>query len=225
MLNYGNNERKKGVKMRTKDRQSGRSMIETLGYIAVVMVVAAGIGNLVASAYSDYKLSKASLQLGELVSGIVKASAADADYEDVVNKVNKYCIKKTLKLPKGMSSFCSMTSSYRTITGKECMNHAFGGEACVAITNEGQTGTNNKLAITFAGLNKKQCVELAMKDWVGNKLADLYAIKINNNYWYWKVYENDQNELPVKRSKVAGIKDNDGQCKNSIGNSIMWVFN
>lgn len=206
--------------MRIKNKQSGRSMIETLGYIAVVMVVAAGIGNLVASAYSDYKLSKASLQLGELVSAIVKASAADEGYEEVVEMIEK-CETRNPE-----EEGCRLIpSTYRIDKGIKY--HAFGGVVTVGTTKEDEysTGTEKKLTITFAGLNKKQCVELAMKDWIGNKLADLYAIKINYNLWYWKAYENDQNELPVKRSKVAGVSDNDGQCKNNIGNSIMWVFN
>ena len=204
--------------MKKLRKQRGRSMIETLGYLAVVMIVVGAIGNLISNAFSDYKQSKASLQLGDLVSAIVKASAADEDYTDVVEMIKK-CNSPNSK----MEGCRLIPSTYRVAGGK--IYHAFGGEVAVGTQSGYASGVEDKLVITFSGLNKKQCVEMSMKDWVSNKLADLYAIKINNNLWYWEAYENDQNKLPVTRDKVAGVGENSGQCENKKTNAIMWVFN
>ena len=215
-------------------------MIETLGYLAVVIVVAAGIGSLVSSAFSDYKLSKASLQINDLASAIIKASAADDGYDDVVTKINK-CISQTKAKTTSENEKDEITAKDDTVDARECriipstyrvsagkMYHAFGGEVTIGITDENDysTGTSEKLTITFAGLNKKQCVELAMKDWLSNKLVDLYAIEINEHSWYWNTYgEDGTNPLPIRRSVVAGTGEDNGQCSSKKSNTIMWIFN
>ena len=215
-----------GENMRKIKTQSGRSMVEMMGYMAVVMVLMASIGRIVANAYGEYKLSKASVQLTELSSAIIKASAIDLDYSEVVSMINgthSSDVKNAEGLKMIPSSFRTSSKTSGNDKGNKIYN-AFGKPVSVGVTPD----NDKKLSISYVGLTRDQCIALAMKDWINNKVADLYSITINDNVWVWPIYFIDDstgvNVLPVKRSVVAGV-DNDGQCNKATGNTIMWVFN
>ena len=192
--------------------QSGRSMIEVMGYMAAVMAVIAGVSKIITGSYNQYKLSKASIQVSDLASVIVKASTVDPNYDDTVDAIKQGTNKGRRLLP----------SSFKMDNNKK-IYHAFGGEATLGILND-------KFTITFTGLTREQCIELGMKEWINNKIVDLYGIDINGNKWTWPIYADTTSgisALPTKRSALAG-KDlhDEGQCnKPGKSNSIMWIFN
>lgn len=192
--------------------QSGRSMIEVMGYMAAVMAVIAGVSKIITGSYNQYKLSKASIQVSDLASVIVKASTIDPNYDDTVDAIKQGTNKGRRLLP----------SSFKMDNDKK-IYHAFGGEATLGILND-------KFTITFTGLTREQCIELGMKEWINNKIVDLYGIDINGNQWAWPIYADTTSgisALPTKRSALAGKDLNDnGQCnKPGKSNSIMWIFN
>lgn len=192
--------------------QSGRSMIEVMGYMAAVMAVIAGVSKIITGSYNQYKLSKASIQVSDLASVIVKASTVDPNYDDTVDAIKQGTDIGRRLLP----------SSFKMDNDKK-IYHAFGGEATLGILND-------KFTITFTGLTREQCIELGMKEWINNKIVDLYGIDINGNQWAWPIYADTTSgisALPTKRSALAGKDLNDnGQCnKPGKSNSIMWIFN
>lgn len=200
--------------------QSGRSMIEVMGYMAAVMAVIAGVSKIITGSYNQYKLSKASIQVSDLASVIVKASTVDPNYEDTVDAIKQ----GTNKL---------LPSSFKMDSNKK-IYHAFGGEVTLGhppYENEHHTCCDlNKFYIKFENLTREQCIELGMKEWINNKIVDLYGIDINGNKWAWPIYADTTSgisALPTKRSALAGKDLNDnGQCNNpGKSNSIMWIFN
>lgn len=212
-----------------KQGQYGRSMVEMMGYIAVVMTVTVGIGRMISSVYGDYKFSKASMQITDFANTISKAGAIEEDYTLIVDMINGTGTATSEQKAEGLKM---IPSSFR-VKGRKIF-HAFGGEVKVGIPAASDvSGSNyeNKFYITFYNLNRNQCIDLAVKDWLQNKYADLYAIVINGTSgaaWYWPAYySSGDNELPVKRSAVAGtsVTEDDGQCKDNNSNTIMWVFN
>ncbi len=200
--------------------QSGRSMIEVMGYMAAVMAVIAGVSKIITGSYNQYKLSKASIQVSDLASVIVKASTVDPNYNDTVDAIKQ----GTNKL---------LPSSFKMDSNKK-IYHAFGGEVTLGhppYENEHHTCCDlNKFYIKFENLTREQCIELGMKEWINNKIVDLYGIDINGNQWAWPIYADTTSgisALPTKRSALAGKDLNDdGQCnKPGKSNSIMWIFN
>lgn len=200
--------------------QSGRSMIEVMGYMAAVMAVIAGVSKIITGSYNQYKLSKASIQVSDLASVIVKASTVDPNYDDTVDAIKQ----GTNKL---------LPSSFKMDSNKK-IYHAFGGEVTLGhppYENEHHTCCDlNKFYIKFENLTREQCIELGMKEWINNKIVDLYGIDINGNKWAWPIYADTTSgisALPTKRSALAGKDLNDdGQCnKPGKSNSIMWIFN
>ena len=147
-----------------------------------------------------------------MASVIVKASTIDPNYDDTVDAIKQGTNKGRRLLP----------SSFKMDSNKK-IYHAFGGEATLGILND-------KFTITFTGLTREQCIELGMKEWINNKIVDLYGIDINGNKWAWPIYADTTSgisALPTKRSALAGKDLNDeGQCnKSGKSNSIMWIFN
>ena len=200
--------------------QSGRSMIEVMGYMAAVMAVIAGVSKIITGSYNQYKLSKASIQVSDLASVIVKASTVDPNYNDTVDAIKQ----GTNKL---------LPSSFKMDSNKK-IYHAFGGEVTLGhppYENEHHTCCDlNKFYIKFENLTREQCIELGMKEWINNKVVDLYGITINGHDWTWPIYADTTSgisALPTKRSALAGKDLNDdGQCnKPGKSNSIMWIFN
>lgn len=199
--------------------QSGRSMIEVMGYMAAVMAVIAGVSKIITGSYNQYKLSKASIQVSDLASVIVKASTVDPNYNDTVDAIKNGTDTGLRLLP----------SSFKMDNKK--IYHAFGGE--VALGNppkdDGECCDLSKFYIKFENLTREQCIELGMKEWINNKVVDLYGITINGHDWTWPIYAGTTSgvsALPTKRSALAGKDLNDeGQCKPGKSNSIMWIFN
>lgn len=217
-----------------KQNQSGRSMIEMMGYMMVAMSVIVAIGSLVSSAFDNHKYSVASLQLTELVGGIVKSSAIDVDYTGVINKINN-----------GEREFIPNTFRVTGSGNKSKIYHAFGGEVAVGTCADANNSfckksasdnTNNAdmFFVIYKGLSKKQCTELALKDWSKNQYADLYALIIGSKVWYWQAYGTDElkssgvYQFPVLRSQLTGTSDSDkGACdvSNNSSRQVIWVFN
>ena len=192
--------------------QSGRSMVEVMGYMAAVMAVIAGVSKIITGSYNQYKLSKASIQVSDLASAIVKASTIDSDYEHTIDSIKTGTTEGRRLLP----------NSFKMGQNNK-IYHAFGGEVELG-SKEG------RFSIRFNNLTREQCIELGMKEWINNKIVDLYSIYINNNQWTWPIYAgiaSGISSLPTKRSALAGKDLNDdGQCdKPGKGNFIMWVFN
>ncbi len=234
-----------GVKdMDMKKTQAGRSMIEMMGYLMVAMGVIIAMGKIVSSAFDNHKYSTASLQLSELVGAIVRSSAIDVDYTEVVDKVNGKCEKDSTTV----TVECAKTivpNTYRVVPGsnKVSIYHAFGGKVQVDIYNNDP----EKFYVKFLNLSKKQCIELAMKDWRRNQYADLFAVMLPKagSSWYWQAYGNASGNavnvasgsctggsnptcaLPVSRVMLTGKNksDNSAQCKDNRENEVMWIFN
>ena len=119
-------------------------------------------------------------------------------------------------------------TSYRVVANTDgtikAIKNVFGGEVQIGIPEEG------KFSITFEGLTREQCVEMAMKEWEHNKIVDLDSIIINGTYhWYWPIYSSSTPgayQLPTTRSALTGKDLEDkGQCSKDKGNNITWVFN
>ena len=193
-----------------KTTQTGRSMIEVMGYMIVSMFLIAGVAKIVTGAYANYKLSQASIQISDLAKTIVKVSAADTDYLNTIDNIKEY-------LPK----------SYRVV-GDNIYN-VFGGEVRVGVPgNDDNTDhPGDQFYIRFFGLDRDQCIAMITKEWTNNRVVDLYSIILNGaDYWFWPVYHPAENShehtLPVKMADVAGT-DSNGLCGDD--NNIMWVFN
>lgn len=190
--------------MMLRTNENGRSMVEMMGYMAVMMTVIVAIGKIVTNVFNEHKYSQASIQLSDLATAISKAGAMEKDYSQV-----------------NMANY--IPSTYKVAGDK--IFHAFGGEVSVGSVS----GDPDKFSITFRNLKRKQCIELAMKDWRHNRNVDLYSIGVNNTYLYWPVYKSGvglNDSLPMTRIMLTGKTANEkGLCNLDVNNTVTWIFN
>lgn len=222
-------------------------MVEMMGYLMVMMSVIVAIGKIVSSAFNNHRYSTATMQVTDLATSMVKAAALDVDYTFVIEDVN------------GDNKMKIIPPNFRKV-GKKLF-HVFGGEVKIEESPnydpdcceemgycDEKCKRKDQFSITYAGLNKKQCIELAMKNWTKNQYVDLYAVYINDIGWFWLAYGDSKGKgdeltqldsgecgkdadgkticaFPMKRSILTGTGgDSVGQCAES-GNNITWVFN
>lgn len=206
--------------------EHGRSMVEMMGYLAVVMSVMIAIGKIVSNVFDTHRYSTASTQLTELATAIVKAGAIDVNYSEIIEDIN------------GANTMNLVPTSFRR--AGNTIYHIFGGTVtvgCSLFTSSVENTCGGKRAdqftITFSGLSKKQCTELAIKNWQSHKYVDLFALKVNTDYWFWEAYGKGEgvsipaeHYFPVKRSFLTGVEgESSAICKNNSNNVITWVFN
>ncbi len=147
-----------------KERQSGRSMIEMLGVLAIICVLSVGGIAGYSKAIMKYRINKTIEQI-TLVAGNVRTFFANQPdgtgnngrYKDL----NISVMKKAKLIPDEMWN-----------ENKTAMENAFGGSFSVyALSN-----FKSQYAIAISGIPQEACIELATKDWSN---ANPYLVGIN----------------------------------------------
>lgn len=181
-----------------KINQSGRTMLEALGYISIMMMVTVSMGTMVNSGYYKFRMSRVNQELDDLKKVVSQRYVAAENYKGV----NFQTLIDEKIIPYDTSD----------------KRHAFSGD--VKIGPGDSQGTT--YFIEFDDLPRSSCVELGLKTWLVNDGSDLDAMKINGKTWGWKFSNSIQNpnhQLPAKPVDVAGA------CTSEWENDIIWYFN
>ena len=137
----------------SKTEQSGRSMVEMLGVLAIIGVLSVGGISGYSKAMAKYKASKAMDQLSLLIANIRTAYSTMSNYTGLTNgTAKKYSIAS-----RDMFQDSSVADSAKLVNG-------FGGDLIiVAETYNGIADAG--FSITYKGLNEESCIQLATADW------------------------------------------------------------
>ncbi len=140
---------------RAKENQSGRSMVEMLGVLAIIGVLSVGGISGYSKAMAKYKASKAMDQLSLLIANIRTAYSTMSNYTGLNNQTAaQYSI----------ASRDMYASKFSQITGSGGLMNAFGGKLILAAeTYNGIEAAGFK--IEYQGLNEESCIQLATADW------------------------------------------------------------
>ena len=145
--------------------QSGRSMVEMLGVLAIIGVLSVGGISGYSKAMAKFKMSKAMDQMSMLVANIRTTYASMATYSGLSTIVARSY---------GLASRDMFGPDSKTAAN--ALVNAFGGNVYVdAITNNGIAATG--FAIVYNGLDREACMGLATADWGS---AGLIGMKIAN---------------------------------------------
>ena len=174
-------------------QQSGRSMIEMLGVLAIIGVLSVGGIAGYSQAMSKFKVTKTSDQIQTMVTNIRTLFASQKNYASVKTG--------------SAASQSQLLYSVGILTDEMCPG---GGNACTtpvnpyagSITLTG-SGTNNKLfSVSYAGLTADACVRLATQDW-GDASSGLVSIKVEGGTAVTK-YTNVAGDLPMTLAVASG---------------------
>lgn len=154
------------MKMLAKINQSGRSMIEMLGVLAIIGVLSVGGIQGYTKAMAKYKLTKVQDQIMMIVMNVRAAYATQPSYGGLSNLTSiQYNITPNEMVVKG------------TTNDSESLFSAFGGQ--VAIRSGPHSDTH--FSIKLWELGKEACRLLATSDWGADGLVsmDLNGIEYN----------------------------------------------
>ena len=184
-----------------KTDQSGRSMVEMLGVLAIIGVLSVGGISGYSKAMAKFKLTKAQDQITMLLMNIRTAYATSPSYSGLNSKI---AIEYNLA-PQEMAA---STAGTGTLYG------AFGGEvvveACKASGICGTTTGNTYFGIQVKALGKEACRSLASSDWGADGLVSMTVTPSGGT-----AITKTPSELPL------GIANTN--CSGET-NEITWVY-
>lgn len=199
-----------------KNEQSGRSMVEMLGVLAIIGVLSVGGISGYSKAMAKFKLTKAQDQLSMMIMNIRTAFATSPGYPglDTTTAIDYKLVSQEM------------------IASSKALINAFGGTTLVSAVNGADTTENGAFQIVFQGLGKDVCVSLATSDWGTDGLLGIgvasTAISISQTIaaststtFSGGGSLASPNALPLSISDVR--KSN--ACGSDNTNSITWVYN
>ncbi len=189
-----------------KINESGRSMIEMLGVLAIIGVLSVGGIAGYSKAMSVYKVNKTIDQLMQITASTRSLFAGHKTYETLTKsgKPNMALIKKAHLVPDDM------------IDGDIIVN-TYGGVVELNCADKGNNRKNKAFSVSFAMIPQSSCIELASKEWGQGKTSGLYKITINGNTVHQADAQDDNKEQVGVAKAVAN-------CDKPVNNVIVWTF-
>ena len=152
--------------------ESGRSMVEMLGVLAIIGVLSVGGIAGYSKAMNKYKINKTTDQVSMLVANIRTLFSSQGDY---ANLTNTNAIKFGV-VPNDM---------YKTGTGADgkTITNAFGGNVTIkySAARKGDAAGNEAFIIEYAGLSSEACVTVATGDWGSGQASGLVGMAAGTN--------------------------------------------
>lgn len=186
-----------------KNEESGRSMVEILGVLAIIGILSVGGIAGYSKAMAKYKLTKTQDQLQLLTINIRSAFAGSASFENLDNiSAIKLNIVPGEMLPHGLGN----TTEVNKETG---IVNAFSG----GVILKAKEGDNQHFIIKFTGLGGVTCTSLASSDW---GTEGLVKMTVSNGTRDIETY---QDSLPLSATVAVNY------CNGTNDqNSITWEY-
>ena len=145
-----------------KSEQSGRSMVEMLGVLAIIGVLSVGGIAGYSKAMAKFKLTKAMDQVSTTVTNIRTLYSGQPNYSGLDTTVAIRMGAVGAEMLNGVSTN-SATVAYNAFNGKVFIS---------------ATGTGQGFVVTFTGLGKEACVALGTADWGSGSGSGLVAVGV-----------------------------------------------
>lgn len=182
-----------------RSEQTGRSMVEMLGVLAIIGVLSVGGIAGYSKAMAKFKLTKAMDQVSTTVTNIRTLYSGQPNYSglDTGTMIKMGAVGAEMLNGKKPTS---ATAAYNAFNG--------------AVTIEGSPSQTFKLK--FAGLSKEACVAIASSDWGSGSGSGLVSIETGPTS---KKGETSAGTLPLKLSDAAAGCSGVGDT-----NSVTWEY-
>ncbi len=183
-----------------KNEQSGRSMVEMLGVLAIIGVLSVGGIAGYSKAMAKFKLTKAMDQVSTTVTNIRTLYSGQPNYDGLNTTVAIQMGAIGAEMLNGVAP-ASATVAY----------NAFNGAVTIANADSGRTFT-----VKFDGLGKEACVALATADWGSGSGSGLVSVTTGPTK---KEGTTAGATLPLKLADAAA-----GCSDNADKNSVEWKY-
>lgn len=159
-----------------KTNESGRSMIEMLGVLAIIGVLSVGGIAGYSKAMNKFKTNKVADNVSMMVANIKTMYAQQKTYKDLDTGSARTMGLIPDELIKKGGTAQNPTYTYRNAYNGVVSIHTAG--STTATDNTAQTTQDSKaFVIFFGGLSKEACITLATNDWGSGYSSGLIAIR------------------------------------------------
>lgn len=208
-------------------QQSGRSMVEMLGVLAIVGVLSIGGVAGYSKAMAKYKINKTLDQVSMLITGIRTAYGNQNSYTGLNNTqaVNAEIAGSDLTLGKTDGTMQNAYQGSITITAAKKKDTTPGYDACTAASGGSAQGTYcPAFAIKFDGLDRLACATIASADWGGTAGSGLISIDVGGKLHTWSA-NGGATGLPIDYATAlsdCGATGGTGAAYTT--KAITWVY-
>ncbi|MBR1600954.1 MAG: hypothetical protein IJ677_05180 [Alphaproteobacteria bacterium] len=166
-----------------KNNENGRSMIEMLGVLAIIGVLSVGGIAGYSKAMSKYRTNKAIDQATMLITNIRTMFAQQQSYADLNNSraVNLALVPEEMIVNPGVSMADDEDRRLRNIFSGEVVVRNSPIDALDASADEesdGSTKGQGAFIVTFFGLSRDACIQIATSDWGAGSSSGLVGMHI-----------------------------------------------
>lgn len=186
-----------------KSEQSGRSMVEMLGVLAIIGVLSVGGIAGYSKAMAKFKTSKALDQVSTTVANIRTLYSGQPNYEGLNTAI---AIK--------MGAIGAEMLSGQSATSATIAYNAFNGEVTITAT-EVSGRKNAGFELVFSGLSKEACVQMASSDWGSGSGSGLVSVQAGSA----TAGTTASGTLPLNLATAAGGCNAEGDA-----NKVTWVY-
>ena len=199
--------------------ESGRSMIEMLGVLAIIGVLSVGGIQGYSMAMSKFKVSKTTDQVQTMVTNVRTLFAGNRTYDGLGDSTKGYGTAYTLGIFN--DEICDDSTCKNPV-------NPYGGSIILDSPN-----TNQYFSITYTGLPQDACTRLVMADW-GDASSGLIAIQAGGKGGAaptaaadWtetekKVYTTKKGTIPVSLTNAINACTNGAETDNT--SYITWIY-
>lgn len=186
-----------------KSEQSGRSMVEMLGVLAIIGVLSVGGIAGYSKAMAKFKTSKALDQVSTTVANVRTLYSGQPNYSGLTTE-------NAIK----MGAIGAEMLSGQSPTSAKVAYNAFNGEVTIsAITISGRDNAGFKLV--FSGLSKEACVQMASSDWGSGSGSGLVSVQAGTA----TAGTTASGTLPLNLATAASGCNQEGDA-----NKVTWVY-
>ena len=212
--------------------QSGRSMVEMLGVLAIVGVLSIGGIAGYSKAMAKYKINKTLDQVSLIITNIRTLFGNQVSYSGLTN---------------ANAIDWEIVSADIVAAGSSQLNNAFGGQIKIQATSTPESGTSvvedcnvggttgigesfcPTFRIQYSGMDRTACATILSSDWGSSASAGLVSIAVDqkdatnldiieNNLHTWNG-TTQANMIPISYPEAYR------ECESMDQNSIEWVYN
>ncbi len=154
------------------NNQSGRSMIEMLGVLAIIGVLSVGGIAGYSKAMMKFKINKTIDQVSQIVANTRTLYARQRNYKSLgesEGSTNHKVVYKANLAPKEM---------FEDGSGSYAMTNPFGGDVKISSGHKNNWLDHKAFVIGYYGLPDEACIELATQDWGDGTNSGLIGIGI-----------------------------------------------
>ena len=195
-----------------KNNQKGSTMVETLLYISLLIMLAMIAYSTIAKGINRYKIGRLSQQLVDLKRAIIQYTAVDEDYSNLTEEG----MKRATAMPIDMRAF------RHSLSGS-----VFFGPATEIAINPADPINKYMYYITFENVGKEACLEVLTSGQFYTDGSEMDSLIVNTTYG-WKYpfshFDLTTSVTKIMRNHNITLQDVMPACNKERTNKITWIF-